>query len=431
LNSDGTFDQTFNNGGTGTLGDIFSIVLQSDGKILVGGNFSSYNDNTGTYSMIGICRLNSDGTFDTTFNSGATGFDFYVASIAIQSDGKIICTGGFTEYTDVNNTYFMDSICRLNSDGTFDTTFNNGGSGLNNVGRSLSIQSDGKILCGGEFGTYTDSATTHNMNSICRLNTDGTFDTTFNNGGQGFNDAVFSIVIQSDGKILCGGQFVSYDDNTGSNFKNKICRLNTDGSFDLSFNQGSIGFSGTNTVYQIFLVQEPIFNNISVDAIYKGHSFRPFIYPLNLTQIFFDVPTSYLYDGTNLIPSDNSTNNIFEFVGTTITNKKLCLIVYYKKLDSYDLFVEDIILAQPRDLIGNTENNVTTLMINNLESIFITNLGSNIKSRQIKPNNLEVYLGILDVTTNKVNTIPNYKIIVDNYGENQIFRLVKGGLNMN
>jgi hypothetical protein len=288
-------------------------------------------------------------------------------------------------------------------------------------------------LCGGGFSLYNDNSGTYDCNKVIRLNSNGTLDPTFliGSGFGFFNGLVEDIKLQSDGKILVGGSFGTYVDQSVSYDMQGIVKLNSDGSFNTTFNQGSTGFTSNGTVYEMLLLEQTIINNISVDAIYKGHSFRPFIYPLNLTQIFFDVPTSYLYDGTNLIPSDNSTNNIFEFVGTTITNKKLCLIVYYKKLDSYDLFVEDIVLAQPRDLIGDTENNVTTLMINNLESIFETNLRNNIKSRQIKPNNLEVYLGILDVATNKVNTIPNYKIIVDNYGENQIFRLVKGGLNMN
>jgi uncharacterized delta-60 repeat protein len=492
LNLDGTFDMSFVNGsGYGFNGEVFDVDIQTDGKIIVGGAFSTYSDNTGSYTSNGIARLNSDGTFDTTFNNGGTGFDNYVSSVKIQSDGKILCGGLFTVYNDINSNWNTNYMIRLNTDGTADLDFIGDNYGFNGDVRSISIQNDGKILVGGGFTSYSDSATTFDVNFLCRLESNGDFDTSFVNSiSYGFNDTVETLAIQSNGKILVGGPFDTYIDGTGSYYSSFIARLNSngtydtsfldgvgtygffgdksvsdikiqndgkilvggaydlyedetgsynmmgisrlnsDGTFDTSFNSGATGFTN-GRVYGILLTEQTVINKISVDAIYKGHSFRPFIYPLNLTQIFFDVPTSYLYDGTNLIPSDNSSNNIFEFVGSAITNKKLSLIVYYKKLDSYDLFVEDIVLAQPRDLIGATENNVITLMLNNLEKIFTTNLGNNVKSRQIKPNNLEVYLGILDVATNKVNTIPNYKIIVDNYGGNLIFRLVKGGLNKN
>lgn len=488
LNTDGTYDTSFVNGiGYGFNNPVYAVAVQSDDKIIVGGVFSTYTDNTGSYSCNNIARLNSDGTFDTTFNSGGNDFDDYVNTIAIQSDGKIICGGAFNIYNDINGNWNTTYLIRLNTDGTADLSFVGDNYGFNNIVRVVSIQSNGKVLVGGDFSQYSNSAATNNMSHICRLNTNGDFDTSFGTIGFGFDDSVDAFAIQSDGKILVGGVFnlytsgpyecakiarlnsdgsfdtsfldgigvygfaggwvrdikiqndgkilvvggfYSYDDETGSYFPNRIARLNSDGTYDTTFNQGGTGFTGWD-VYQMLLTEETVIDKISVDAIYKGHSFRPFIYPLNLTQIFFDVPSSYLYDGTNLIPSDNSSNNIFEFVGSTITNKKLCLIVYYKKLDSYDLFVEDIVLAEPRGGFGYVETNVITLMINNLEKIFTTNLGNNVKSRQIKPNNLEVYLGILDVDTNKVNTIPNYKIVVDNYGGNLIFRLVKGGLNMN
>jgi hypothetical protein len=89
LESDGTADNTF---GTGINGNTFSIELQPDGKILVGGIFDEYN---GTSVGYGLIRLESDGTIDTTFNIGI-GFDNDVQTIALQSDGKILVGGGFT-----------------------------------------------------------------------------------------------------------------------------------------------------------------------------------------------------------------------------------------------------------------------------------------------------------------------------------------------
>ena len=69
-----------------------------------------------------IIRLNLNGTVDNTFSSG-TGFDFSVWSFAIQPDGKIVVGGGFTTYSGQS----ANSIIRLNSNGSIDNTFNIGG----------------------------------------------------------------------------------------------------------------------------------------------------------------------------------------------------------------------------------------------------------------------------------------------------------------
>ncbi|SFB08361.1 delta-60 repeat domain-containing protein/Por secretion system C-terminal sorting domain-containing protein, partial [Flavobacterium swingsii] len=200
LNSDGTKDTTFNTG-TGFNNPVYAIAIQPDGKILVGGNFTTYKGVTQNR----IIRLNTDGTKDTTFNTG-TGFNNYVFAIAIQPDGKILVGGYFTTYKGVTQNY----IIRLNSDGSKDSTFNIG-TGFNSIVDDIAIQSDGKILVGGSFTTYQGVT----QNGIIRLNSDGTKDTTFNTG-TGFNDFVSTITIQTDGKILVGGNFTTYQGNNQS-----------------------------------------------------------------------------------------------------------------------------------------------------------------------------------------------------------------------
>ena len=107
--------------------------------------------------------------------------------------------------------------------GTIDLTFNptdvgfGSGFGTNNVVLTTSIQSDGKIIIGGWFTSYNGIA----RNRIARLNTDGTLDATFN-PGTGANSAVYTTSIQSDGKIIIGGNFTSYN-GTG---RNRIARIN-------------------------------------------------------------------------------------------------------------------------------------------------------------------------------------------------------------
>ena len=225
LNSNGSLDTAFLNPGGFQIGaqtNIFSTVLQSDGKILIGGSFFSYNG----VSRNRIARLNTDGTLDTTFNPG-TGANGTIFSIAEQTDGKILIGGTFTGFNGVSK----NRITRLNADGTPDTTFNPG-TGANAMVYRIVPQTDGKILVTGEFTTFNGIS----KNRITRLNSDGTFDPTFN-PAPGANGPVFSIEVQTDGKILISGAFTTYDSITTNN----VTRLNANGTLDTTFNVGGGG----------------------------------------------------------------------------------------------------------------------------------------------------------------------------------------------
>src|SRR5207245_969517 len=110
LNSNGSLDATFNPG-NGVNGIVWSTALQSDNKVLVAGNFSQVN---GT-NRNSIARLNADGSLDTTFDPGI-GPDDTVNAIALQADGKILIGGDFTSLDNTNISF----LARLNSDGTLD-----------------------------------------------------------------------------------------------------------------------------------------------------------------------------------------------------------------------------------------------------------------------------------------------------------------------
>ena len=224
LNSDGSVDETFDIGtGFNNNGFVYNIALQDDNKILVGGEFTSYSGVTSNK----IIRLNTDGSIDETFDIG-TGFNNYMYNIKIQSDNKILIGGGFTSYSGVTS----NRIIKLNSDGSIDGTFNIG-TGFDNPVIVIEFQSDNKILVGGEFSTYSGATS----NKIIRLNTDGSIDETFDIG-TGFNNNVKDIEFQSDNKILVGGEFTTYSGATN----NRIIRLNTGGSIDETFNIGT-GFN--------------------------------------------------------------------------------------------------------------------------------------------------------------------------------------------
>jgi uncharacterized delta-60 repeat protein len=220
LNADGTLDASFATGSGADIGLNSNIAIQSNGKILVGGDFFNYN---GT-AIKNIARLNTDGGLDTSFIPGV-GPSSSVYAIAVQSDGKILIGGDFWSYSGTSR----NGIARLNSNGTLDTSFDPG-DGTDATVWSTSIQPDGKIIIAGDFATY-DSV---DRNGIARLNTDGSLDTSFDSS-VGADNSVWATALQSDGKIVIGGYFTSYDGTS----RNRIARLNSNGTLDSTFDPGS------------------------------------------------------------------------------------------------------------------------------------------------------------------------------------------------
>lgn len=269
LNQDGSLDTTFNSAvGGGFDTAVYAIALQSDGKILVGGDFTLYTDTTGllTSCPARMCRLNTDGTLDKSFNYGVGfGFDASIHTLAVQSSGRIVVGGSFTQYVDSTGT-LTDcpvGLCQVNEiGGRLDKSFNYGTglgfSGGSSTVYSIVIQSDTKILVGGDFTTYTDGAATATScpDYLCRVNAiTGLLDQTFNYGvGTGFDGVVYSVALQTDGNILAGGNFTQYTDSTGTltDCSNKLCRVDTVGKLDQTFNYGA-GQGFDNIIYSVAL----------------------------------------------------------------------------------------------------------------------------------------------------------------------------------
>jgi uncharacterized delta-60 repeat protein len=290
LNSDGTGDQTFNPGGEGVgsaaLDEIRDIEILSDGKILVAGRFLIYNG----VSRNSIARLNSDGTLDTSFVIGigpylnTTGTRGDINVIKVQPDGKILVGGGFNYFDGVEH----HGIVRLNSNGSVDSSFSTGTTSyfdttaflvqpdqkiiiggriaqdrarlvrLNNNGsvdntfvigtgpgcpvegtfcyvRDLALTAVGKILIFGNFTSYNGT----NRQYSARLFSNGSLDASYDpgvgpSGASTSQPSVNTATIQTDGRIIIGGRFVSVS-GVG---RNNIARLNENGSHDLSFNPG-------------------------------------------------------------------------------------------------------------------------------------------------------------------------------------------------
>jgi uncharacterized delta-60 repeat protein len=148
----------------------------------------------------GGSKYSATGELDTTFDPGA-GVDSDVRCTAIQSDGKIIIGGAFSTYNGTDRI----RIARLNADGSLDAGFDPG-AGANNWVMSTAIQSDGKIIIGGEFTSYDGTVRNH----IARLNTEGSLDAAFDPGA-GANNGVWCTTLQNDKKIIIGGYFNLYN----------------------------------------------------------------------------------------------------------------------------------------------------------------------------------------------------------------------------
>ncbi|MBN2147831.1 MAG: putative Ig domain-containing protein [Anaerolineales bacterium] len=211
--------------GSNALWSVFAIDVQTDHKILIGGDF----DLVDNISRRGIARLNSDGSLDPTFDPG-TGLSvptgrFYVLVIILQENGKVIIAGDFTHF----NGTARNNIARLNADGSLDPTFDPG-SGTNLAVHAVALQPDGKILIGGDFTTYNGSP----VPRLARLNTDGSLDTSFD-PGEGPNGSVAAIVIQPDGKILIGGDFTLVD----GILRRRVARLESHGTVDALYDSSS------------------------------------------------------------------------------------------------------------------------------------------------------------------------------------------------
>jgi uncharacterized delta-60 repeat protein len=227
LNINGTLDGSFIPTNAINL-SVLAIAPQSDNKVIIGGSFSG-----GTVPSWNA-RLNVDGTLDTAFSSFPNGS---VNAIAIQTDGKIVVGGAFTTL----NGAARNRIGRLNADGSLDNGFQNGLTGASGTVRYLRVQADGKILLGGDFSTV--NSTTRNF--VARLNSDGSLDSGFNSSA-GANSAVYSVIAQTDSTVVIGGSFSTYASGNSS----RVARLYPDGTRDTAFST-----SGINNIVQAMAIQ--------------------------------------------------------------------------------------------------------------------------------------------------------------------------------
>jgi len=229
LNTSGTLDTSFNCHAfdpppfTSVIARVQAILLQPDGKIILGGRIS-YNN--GPYAGY-VYRLNTNGTTDSSFSSASTSGGV-VDSLALQSDGKVLVGGAFSL---VNNTP-RNRLARLNSDGSLDTGFDAAlAPTTDSWVLAIMVQPDQAILLGGQFTTVAGQPRTN----LARLYPAGGLDPAFNSAGTGSSGSIYCLALQADGKILVGGLFSML----GGASHSRIGRLYPDGSLDTAFTAGA------------------------------------------------------------------------------------------------------------------------------------------------------------------------------------------------
>jgi uncharacterized delta-60 repeat protein len=236
---DGSLDPTVNPGASSGIGagggNVVALALQPDQKIVVVGSFLSLGGITGTSPRTRIGRLLIDGSPEPEFKPGA---DATVQTLALQPDGRILLGGSFTAIGGILGTTTRRSIGRLNPDGSVDRDFN---PGANGQVAALAVQADGSILVGGFFSMIGGGGTGSTPRSrLARLDRTGAVDPTFDPGANGF---VHELAILPDGKILVAGDFTMIGGGgTGSIARPYLARLNSNGTVDLSFNPNPGGF---------------------------------------------------------------------------------------------------------------------------------------------------------------------------------------------
>jgi uncharacterized delta-60 repeat protein len=244
-NANGSLDSTFGSGGKvagpATQGRATSLVIQPDGKIVVGGDFTATPLNV----AFGLVRYNADGTFDTSFGSLAkvtTDFssnEDSILALALQPNGRIVAAGVASRFGQEADF----ALARYKPNGSLDKSFGTDGklttdfNHADDEAHAVALQPDGKILAAGRtnfLGPSLDFV-------VARYNSDGTLDSTFGSGGKvaadfGGFDFANGIAVQPNGKILVSGW--TQNPITGLDFV--LVRYDSNGNLDPSFGTGGL-----------------------------------------------------------------------------------------------------------------------------------------------------------------------------------------------
>lgn len=280
-NVDGTLDSSFGTGGIVTFTNPYlarAVAIQSDGKIVVAGR-AVFN---GQYHFAAT-RYNSDGTLDTNFGVNGVayavvgGIGSYAYDLLIQPDGKIVLGGSATYYNGITTRDGI-GLARFNANGTLDSTFNGGtqfftyGS-LDNGFGGMALDANGRLMVVGSYNSFIgfNGATYLGSNFLMiRFGTNGAVDSYFSTGLSNWSEYASDVVIQPDGKIVILGGFV-IGGPTGR-YEYGLLRLTAGGAIDTSFGDGD-GFALHNSRAPSYLALQANGQIVTVGRGYDDHAY--------------------------------------------------------------------------------------------------------------------------------------------------------------
>lgn len=256
---DGSIDPSFSTGTGGTSNVIIDLAVTSDESIVAVGSFNTFNgEDVGR-----VVKISSTGKVDEDFNSTiGSGADNTIMAVALLPDERIVIGGSFLNFNGVKSPY----LTVLDPSGKMDASFALQGESFNDEIYDIGIQSDGKIIVVGAFTSYDGNQVGH----IARLNQDGSLDTDFSSVKNGANDFTWTVEIASDDAIYIGGEFTTYNGSEATRF----AKLDKNGQHDASFDTQK-GVSGNSPiVFDIALSGDQVFlagNFEAYDGAERGH----------------------------------------------------------------------------------------------------------------------------------------------------------------
>jgi uncharacterized delta-60 repeat protein len=209
----GDLDTGFNPG-YGANDAVYVSVRQSDGKVIMGGTFTTFYGSTRYY----LARVTTGGANDSSYNAAVNGAVYGIALDTSDGTERLVAVGSFSQ---ANSSYNVTGSARFLTNGNYDTSFSS--PGIDVYPTTVAVQSDGKILIGGGH-SYVGG---YYRPYCARLNGNGSVDTAFD---PGVNGSVQAIKVLASGQILIGGSFTS----VGGSSRGRLALLNSDGTLNTS-----------------------------------------------------------------------------------------------------------------------------------------------------------------------------------------------------
>lgn len=346
-------------------GEVHDIKIQSDGKILVGGNFSTYKGNSDM--PFGLVRLLPDGTLDTTFNPSGLGAYGTVYSIAILPDGRIAIGGQF----DIYNNVVVNHVAILNPEGTLNLTL----TGTNGAVYAVAYRGP-YLFIGGHFTSLNGSP----AGNIGAIHVDTGVKNPSFNIGSGFNELVFAIHIGTDNEIYVGGLFTTYKSSTAK----ALVKLQDNGTLLRNYNLSA----QTSYLY-------PFVTTITTTPEYRL-----------LAGGVFKQPSGTVYNNIVAFNADGTVYNVF---GTGITSRVNKITV----LQNNDLLVSGDFSSYNGQTTKTAIKLFFGLQVYNLNINYTPDFNGYVNTQAVDSSNNAYYGGVFtlaaDTTTTKtVNRIAKF-----------------------